>query len=60
MVYWGVSNAMKLPTTDRDDIVKWVADAYYKVSENSIQGTSTRLTASVPSLRETLVICQQL
>jgi DDE superfamily endonuclease len=37
--YRGVSNAMKLPTPDRDDIVSWVTDAYDKISEESIRRT---------------------
>jgi DDE superfamily endonuclease/Tc5 transposase DNA-binding domain len=37
--YRGVSNAMKLPTPTRDDIVKWVTDAYEKIPEESIRRT---------------------
>jgi hypothetical protein len=37
--YRGVSNAMKLPTPTRDDIVKWVIDAYAKIPEESIRRT---------------------
>jgi hypothetical protein len=35
----GVSNAMKLPTPDRDDIFTWVHEAYDKISEESIWRT---------------------
>jgi hypothetical protein len=37
--YRGVSNAMKLPTPDRDDIVQWVHDAYEKITEIRIRKT---------------------
>jgi DDE superfamily endonuclease len=37
--YRGVSNAMKLPTPDRDDIVTWVHEAYDKISEESVRRT---------------------
>jgi DDE superfamily endonuclease len=37
--YRGVSNAMKLPTPTRDDIVTWVTDAYAKILEEIIRRT---------------------
>jgi DDE superfamily endonuclease len=35
--YRGVSNAMKLPTPDRDDTVTWIYEVFDKISEMSTQ-----------------------